>query len=346
MSLLDALEVVQAGEYLSRELAAASIGEVLQPGFDEQNLGLLLTLMADRGESADEILGGAEAMRAAMTRFPVASEFAVDTCGTGGDGLGSFNISTASALVAAAAGAKVVKHGNRSVSSSCGSADLFEAAGVELQLSPAAAAEVFETCGIVFLYAPAYHPAMRHVAAVRARLKRRSLFNFLGPLCHPGRIGRQLLGIGTLPRLDDYALILKRLGCTHGYVVHGADGADELTLAGANEVRVVGDAPFASSAVPDLNGSTLGFPLASASELQGGDVGVNLQLLAQLLDGQEGAIRNAVILNTAATLLLAEVENEFARAAARAAEAIDSGAAKAKLAQLVETSQRLAGSSS
>lgn len=343
MPLLDALEIVQAGGSLSREQAAASIGKVLQPGFDEDQLALLLSLMAERGESADEILGGAEAMRAAMTCFPSATECAVDTCGTGGDGLGSFNISSASALVAAAAGAFVVKHGNRSVSSSCGSADLFEAAGVDLQLSPAASEEVFQSCGIVFLYAPIYHPAMRHVAAVRARLKRRSLFNFLGPLCHPGNIRRQLLGIGTRVRLDDYASILQQLGCTHGYVVHGFDGADELTLAGPNEVRVIGDAPFGTPAVSDLNGITLGFPLAQAKELEGGDVTVNLKLLTELLDGKHGAIRNAVILNTAATLLLAEVESDFSNAAERAAEAIDSGAAKTKLAQLVRVSQKLSG---
>ncbi len=343
MSLLGALEVVQANGILSREMTAAAIGEVLQPGFDEDRLALLLNLMADRGESASEILGGAEAMRAAMMPFPDASDFAVDTCGTGGDGLGSFNISTASALVAAAAGAQVVKHGNRSVSSSCGSADLFEAAGVQLQLSPGAAGEVLHRCDIVFLFAPNYHPAMRHVAPVRARMKRRSLFNFLGPLCHPGKVKRQLLGVGVQDRLDDYASILKELGCTRGYVVHGADGADELTLAGENEVRVVGDAPFASDAVPALDGSTLGFPLANAEQLQGGDAQVNLKLLEELLNGKSGAIRNAVILNSAATLLLAEVETTLDGAAARATEAIDGGAAKAKLKQLVEVSQKLAG---
>lgn len=343
MSLTAALEVVQAGGTLSREMTAAAIAVVLQPGFAEDDLAALLSAMADRGETASEILGGAEAMRAAMTPFTAMPAFAVDTCGTGGDGLGSFNISTASAIVAAAAGAKVVKHGNRSVSSSCGSADLLEAAGVCLELPPDAAAQVLETCGIVFLYAPTYHAAMRFVAPVRVRLKRRTLFNFLGPLCHPGGVKRQLLGIGMSERLDDYAAILSQLGCERGYVVHGADGADELTLAGRNEVRPIGSAPFANADVPNLDGTTLGFTQADAASIRGGDAQMNLRLLHALLHGEPGAIRNAVVLNAAATLLVAEVERDLNSAAARVTAALDSGEAAALLVNLVEASQRHGG---
>ena len=343
MSLTAALKVVQAGGTLSREMTAAAITAVLQPGFAEDDLATLLTVMADRGETASEILGGAEAMRAAMTPFAAMPAFAVDTCGTGGDGLGSFNISTASAIVAAAAGAKVVKHGNRSVSSSCGSADLLEAAGVQLELQPEAAAQVLEECGMVFLYAPTYHAAMRFVAPVRARLKRRTLFNFLGPLCHPGGVKRQLLGIGMPERLDDYAAILAQLGCERGYVVHGADGADELTLAGVNEVRCVGSAPFGNASVPSLNAEALGFPAADASAIEGGDAKLNLQLLHQLLAGEPGAIRNSVLLNAAAALVLAEVETDLVVAASRAAAAIDEGAAATLLSTLVDASQSFGG---
>lgn len=343
MSLRAALEVVQAGGSLSREMTAAAITAVLQPGFVEEDLAALLIAMAERGETANEILGGAEAMRAAMTPFDGMPAFAVDTCGTGGDGLNSFNISTASAIVAAAAGAKVVKHGNRSVSSSCGSADLLEAAGVRLELQPQAAAQVLEECGMVFLYAPTYHAAMRFVAPVRARLKRRTLFNFLGPLCHPGGVKRQLLGIGMAERLDDYAAILAQLGCERGYVVHGADGADELTLAGKNAVRPIGSAAFNNSAVPSLDGAALGFATAGAADLVGGDAEVNLALLHSLLQGEQGAIRNAVVLNAAATLLLAEVESDLDSAAARAIAALDSGAAASMLAKLVDASQRHGG---
>jgi anthranilate phosphoribosyltransferase len=343
MSLAAALEVVQEGGTLSRSMTAAAIGAVLQPGFSHDELALLLTIMADRGETADEILGGAEAMRAAMTPFTAMPDHAVDTCGTGGDGLGSFNISTASALVAAAAGAVVVKHGNRSVSSSCGSADLLEAAGVCLELSPEAAARVLESCGMVFLYAPTYHAAMRFVAPVRARLKRRTLFNFLGPLCHPGGVKRQLLGVGMPQRLHDYAAVLEQLGCKCGYVVHGADGADELTLAGKNEVCVVGTAPFDNAAVPSLDGAALGFPLADAQAIAGGDAQANLRLLQQLLQRKKNAIRNAVILNAAAALLVAQVESDLHSAAGRAAAALDSGQAESLLARLVAVSQRYGG---
>ena len=343
MSLRAALETVQAGGTLSREMTAAAISAVLQPGFAEDDLAALLTAMADRGETADEILGGAEAMRAAMTPFTAMPAFAVDTCGTGGDGLGSFNISTASAIVAAAAGAKVVKHGNRSVSSSCGSADLLEAAGVCLELQPQAAAQVLEECGMVFLYAPTYHAAMRFVAPVRARLKRRTLFNFLGPLCHPGGVKRQLLGIGMAERLDDYAAILSQLGCERGYVVHGADGADELTLAGTNAVRPIGSTPFHNAAVPSLDGAALGFAQTGAAALEGGNAQVNLGLLHALLQGEGGAIRNAVVLNAAATLLVAEVASDLDSAAACATAALDRGNAAALLARLVEASQRHGG---
>jgi len=343
MSLHSALEVVKAGGTLDREAAATAIGSVLQPGFDEQALADLLSAMADRGETADEILGGAQALRAAMTPFTAMPPNAVDTCGTGGDGLGSFNISTASALVAAAAGATIVKHGNRSVSSPCGSADLLEAAGVRLELSPEAAAEVLGECGMVFLFAPTFHSAMRFVAPVRARLARRTLFNFLGPLCHPGGVRRQLLGIGMRERLDDYAAILALLGCERGYVVHGADGADELTLAGHNEVRCVGAATIGTPSIPSLDGGALGFASADAEAIQGGDADANLALLLALLDGEGGAIRNAVLLNAAATLLLAEVETGLAAASERAAAAIDSGEAAKLLKSLVAASEQHGG---
>lgn len=230
MNLAEATELVQEGGALTADQMQLAVGSVLIPGFSEEELGSLLIALADRGETAEEILGAVRALRSAMIPFPDMPATAVDTCGTGGDGKDSFNVSTATAVVAAAAGAKIVKHGNRSVSSKCGSADLLEAAGVALELQPREASAVLEECGLVFLYAPAFHPAMRHVAPVRRGLGRRTLFNFVGPLVHPGSVRRQLLGISDAERLQDYAFLLKSLGCKRGYVVHGAAGADGLTV--------------------------------------------------------------------------------------------------------------------
>jgi len=338
MNLQTATEYVREGGMLSASEMQAVMEGVLTPGFSEPQLSDLLVALADRGETADEILGAVLALRGAMIPFENMPKGAVDTCGTGGDGKDSFNVSTATAFVAAAAGAKVVKHGNRSVSSQCGSADLLEAAGVQLELNPVQAAEVLDTCGVVFLYAPAFHPSMRHVASVRRSLGRRTLFNFVGPLVHPGKVKRQLLGISDGGRLQDYAFLLKSLGCERGYVVHGADGADELTLSGVNQVQALGTAP-------ELNLSAAACRLMSVADsaLAGGDAATNLGMLHDLFQGEVGPIRDVVLLNSAATLVLAEVANDLLDGIARAAEALDSGSAKEMLARLVETSQAVCG---
>ncbi|MDA1261194.1 MAG: anthranilate phosphoribosyltransferase, partial [Planctomycetota bacterium] len=270
---------------LTRGEARALFAEVLASPPPADALMDLLRAWAARGETAEEIAGAAEAMRGAMTPFEHAEPGAVDTCGTGGDGLGTFNISTTAALVAAAAGVKIVKHGNRAASSQCGSADLLEAAGVQLQLDAAAARVVFEECGFVFLYAPAFHPALAPIAPVRRALGIRTIFNYLGPLCNPGRVTRQLLGVSDAARLADYAQVLATLGCEHGAVVHGAGGADELMLEGPNLLLWIG------GRVPNGGASSLparefGIRPAPVSALAGGDAACNLALLERVLDGE------------------------------------------------------------
>lgn len=337
MNLLrQATEDVRAGRLLPAERAAEVFTSVLQPGFEEDALAELLVALADRGEQVEEIQGVVVALRSAMVPFDGMPETAVDTCGTGGDGKDSFNLSTASALVAAAAGAQVVKHGNRSVSSRCGSADLLEAAGVRLELTSAQAQAVLEECGMVFLYAPAFHPAMRHVAPVRRGLGRRTIFNYVGPLCHPGSVRRQLLGVSDASRLEDYAALLRESGCRRGLVVQGADGADELTLAGENRILGVG---VEADEVPAFHATDLGLQSAADEALTGGDVARNLELLHALLEGQVGPIRDAVLLNTAATLWVAGVVDAAEEGLARAAQALDSGAAGETLARLVACSR-------
>ena len=337
MQLRDALRATLLGETLDRDQARSVFAGALAEDTDPVLFGGLLTALAVRGETPDEIAGAAQALRAAVVPFEHSCEDAIDTCGTGGDGLGTFNLSTASAIVAAAAGARVVKHGNRSVSSACGSADLLEAAGVELELEPAAARTVLERVGITFLFAPRYHPAMRFAAPVRRSLGVRTLFNFLGPLCNPGGVRRQLLGISDGSRVDDFVTALEGLGCERGYVVHGAGGADELTLAGDNRCAPVGDAPAL-----EFSASALGLEPAPVEDLAGGDAAANLALLVRVLGGEAGALRDAVALNAAAALVVAGSAPDAAEGLARSTEALDSGAATAKLADWISVSREVA----
>jgi len=334
MNLQEAGQHAMNGGFFSRQETFNLLSSSLREGANGTALELFLTGLANRGETAEEIQGGAEALRAACVPFLHDAADALDTCGTGGDGLGSFNLSTAAALVAAGAGAKVIKHGNRSVSSQCGSADLLEAAGVHLELNPEQARRVFETVGMVFLYAPTFHPAMRFVAPVRKKMGRRTLFNYLGPLCSPGNVQRQLLGVGVAKMLPAYAEVLRGLGVQRAYVVHGAGGADELTPAGHNQVFVVGDAPKVS-----LDAKALGLPTASVMELEGGDASVNLKLLHDLLHGEKNAIRTAVLQNTAAALLLNGAAKHAKEGVAMAEESLDSGAARIILQRLIQKSQ-------
>jgi len=321
-----ALRAVLAGETLARDEARAVFAGALCEESDPLQLAGLLVALAQRGETQDELVGAAEALRAAALPFEHDEPAAIDTCGTGGDGLGSFNLSTAAALVACAAGARVIKHGNRSVSSRCGSADLLAAAGVPLELSPAAARAVLEEVGITFLFAPAYHPAMRFAAPVRRALGVRTVFNLLGPLCNPGRVRRQLVGVYDGARVADFAAALEALGHERAYVVHGAGGADELTLEGDNVVAAVGDAPREG-----FEAAALGLRAAPAAALAGGDAADNLRLLGGVLDGEAGPIADAVALNAAAALVVAGVAAGAAEGLARAREALASGAAKEKL---------------
>ncbi len=333
---------------LTRAEAREVFAAVLAAPPPAEELGALLRALAARGETADEIAGAAEAMRGAMVPFDHGAPDAVDTCGTGGDGLGTFNLSTSAALVAAAAGVRVVKHGNRAASSRCGSADLLEAAGVRLQLAPSQARAVFDECGFVFLFAPAFHPALGPIAPVRRALGIRTIFNFLGPLCNPGRVRRQLLGVSDRARLADYARVLEALGCEHGAVVHGSGGADELTLEGPNLLIWIGrDGGVPRGGASSLPAQEFGLKPAPTSALAGGDAACNLDLLGRVLAGEAGPLRDAVLLNAAVAIFLADAGDGRAAglpdAFARAREALDSGAARRLLAKVVNASRRAAG---
>ena len=317
MRIVDALRGVAKGGTLTREETRATFGAALSEAPDPAVFGGLLAALAQRGETPDEIAGAADALRDEMVPFEHDYPDAIDTCGTGGDGLHTFNVSTAAAIVAAAGGAHVIKHGNRSLSSKCGSADLLEACGVPLELEPGAARAVLDEVGITFLFAPRYHPAMRFAGPIRKALGIRTVFNYLGPLCNPGQVRRQLLGINDVRRLDDFAAVLE---------ASKSKRADELTLAGKNNVRSVGGAPFGFE-----DPQALGLSLYDNRDLKGGDASVNKAMLDQLLAGEQGAVRDSVLLNASAALVVAGLTDEPGEGLERAREAIDSGAARAKL---------------
>jgi anthranilate phosphoribosyltransferase len=338
MKLADALHHCLAGGALSREQSGAVFTLLFTGEFEPVQLAALLGALAVRGETADEIAGAVDALRGAMVAFEHDSPTAIDTCGTGGDGLSTFNLSTAAAVVAAAAGARVIKHGNRAASSRCGSADLLEAAGLPLELSPQAARAVLDEVGITFLYAPAYHPAMRHAAPVRRALGVRTLFNFLGPLANPGRVRRQLVGVGDPRRGAALAEVLARLGHERALVVHAASGADELTLEGENRVFAVG--------IPDgiaFEPEALGLARAPLAALAGGDARTNMRLFERVLEAEAGPLLDTVLLNSAAALVVAGVSDDPREGVDRAREAVLSGAARRKLESWILAARRAGG---
>ncbi|MCJ7605134.1 MAG: anthranilate phosphoribosyltransferase, partial [Dehalococcoidales bacterium] len=264
---------------------------------------------------------------------------AIDIVGTGGDGSGSFNISTAAAFVAAGAGLHVAKHGNRAASSRCGSADVLEALGVKIDLSPEGVKRCVEEAGIGFMFAPVYHPAMKHVAPTRREIGIRTVFNILGPLTNPARAVSLVLGVPSEDIGNKMAAVLQRLGTEHSLVVHGCDGLDEVSPSGRT---IIWDVQPGNVAPPyEVTPADFGYEAVPASALTGGTPDVNADALRVVLAGKACALRNAVIMNGAAALMAAGITNDTLQAAAKAAEAIDSGKAIQKLDKLVELSNRL-----
>ena len=319
-------QIVEERATLSREQAAALMQRILDGESTDVELAALLGAMAGRGETAAEIAGFAQTLRAAATALPLTeAERAdiVDTCGTGGDGSGTFNISTAAALVAAAAGAKVAKHGNRAITSRCGSADVLEALGIPTQLTPAAAAEALRRHGFCFLLAPSHHPALKAVMPVRRALGVRTVLHVLGPLLNPAGARRQVMGVYAARLVPLVAEAMTMLGTTHALVVHGHQGLDELALSGPSEIAIVRHATVS----PDLIApEDLGLQRAPVTALLGGDAAQNAAILHSIFQGESGPRRDIVLLNAAAVLIVAGIAPDLRQGAALAARAIDSGA--------------------
>jgi len=308
-----------------------------------QIAGFLIALRI-KGETIEEITGCARAMRdAALAVTPLRTDI-IDTCGTGGDCSGTFNISTTTAFVVAGSGLGVAKHGNRSVSSKSGSADVLTALGVNLELTPEQVAQAIDDIGIGFLFAPKLHPAMRHAIGPRRELGVRTIFNILGPLTNPAGTPAQLVGVYDASLTEPLARVLQELGSRAAYVVHGAGGLDELTTTGNNQVSYFGAGDANGTVVTKtIDPRDLGFAAAQAQDLLGGTPEENAQILRDILSGQDrGARRDTVLLNAAAALLVGGVVHDLPAGIRRAGESIDSGAALAKLDRLISFSQQFA----
>ena len=338
MELREALGHVVAGRDLSREQAEAVMTHIMNGEASPAQLGALLAALHLKGESVDEIAGFASVLR----RFavPVRLRFdAIDTCGTGGDGSGTFNISTVSAIVCAATGVRVAKHGNRAASSACGSADVLEALGVRIDLDADGVVRCVEEVGVGFMFAPRFHPAMRHAAPVRRELGIRTVFNVLGPLANPAGVRRQLLGVAT-PRLGErIAQVLRALGSRRVLVAHGEDGLDEISPSGPSRIHELRDGRIEEYV---LRPEDVGLRPARREEILGGDPQRNREIAERVLAGEDGGPRTAVLLNAGAALYLADAAPSIREGAARAAESIDSGRAREILALLVERSRAYA----
>jgi len=325
-------------ENLTPADAEAVMQEIMCGEATPSQISAFLTSLRMKGETAEEIAGCAKAMRAQATKVVTKLSPLVDTCGTGGDGLSTFNISTVVAFVLAGAGVAVAKHGNRSVSSRCGSADVLESLGVKIDLGPGAVGRCIDEIGVGFLFAPLLHPAMKYAMPSRREIGIRTIFNILGPLANPASASIQLLGVYDARLTETMARVLSLLGSKHALVVHGADGLDELSNTGINKITRLYSGEIITY---QLDPQELGIPLAELADLKGGLPEENARIVRTLLQGEKGAKRDIVLLNAAAGLVVSEKANDFKEGLSLAGESIDSGAALNKLEQLVQLSQTL-----
>ncbi len=338
MDAREALGVIAAGKTLTRPEAESAMGSVMAGDATPAQLGALLAALRMRGETVDEIAGFASAMRRAAVKVTLSVSDAVDIVGTGGSRSDPFNISTVASIVAAGAGAKVAKHGNRAASGKCGAADVLEALGVRIDLGPEAAARCMDEVGLAFLFAARYHPAMRHAGPVRREMGIRTVFNVLGPLANPAGVRRMVLGVATPELGETMARVLGELGSDHVLVVHGADGLDEISPTGPTQVWELRNGTVREYWLDPL---ALGLPLAPLADILSGDPPANAATARSILAGEPGSRRHAVLLNAAAGLLVAGVVGEIREGIDAAARTIDSGRARNALARLAATSQRL-----
>jgi anthranilate phosphoribosyltransferase len=327
--LRESLGRVVEGQNLDIEAMTEAVGAIMEGKATGAQIGAFLTALRLKGESEDEIAGAAMALRDRCVRLPglddALSQDLVDTCGTGGDGAGTVNVSTLAAIVASGAGARVAKHGNRSVSSLCGSADLLTALGVRIDVSPEVAARCLREAGFAFLFAPLYHPAMKSVAPVRQEMGIRTLFNLIGPLCNPAGVRRQVMGVYSEDLVELIAGVLGKLGCERAMVVASRDGLDEISVCAPTTIAHLYQ--DGSIEVNTLDPVDLGIKTHQLDSLKGGEPEHNAALSLKLLKGAHGAVRDAVIVNTGAALVVSGKARDMDDGMRMAAESIDSGKA-------------------
>ena len=334
--IADAIKRIIAREDLSRDDMHRVFSEMMDGRASDVQKTAILVALRMKGETAEEITGAATAMRERVTPLAVDRDRLVDTCGTGGDGRGTFNISTLAALVAAAAGAMVAKHGNRAVSSACGSADVLAELGVNIDLDSAGMARVLKQVGISFLFAPKLHPAMSAVAAVRRELGVRTIFNVLGPLTNPAFARRQVLGVYSDALVETVAQVLLALGAEHALVVHSRDGMDEISVSAATHIAEITGGRIESY---DVTPEDFGVGRHKITALAGGDARTNAQIAREILSGRQGAGHDVVVANAGAALYVGGAATSFREGANMARETIETGRAMEKLQQLIEASQ-------
>ncbi len=345
--ILESLKKVVEREDLSAEEAFMTMDEIMSGKATDAQIAAFLTALRLKGETVEEITGFARAMREKVTPVKVRGqveasisgtdrEALVDTCGTGGDASNTFNISTATAFVVAGAGIPVAKHGNRSVSSLCGSADVVEALGVSLELSPEQVGSCIDEVGIGFLYAPLLHKAMKYVMTARREIRIRTVFNILGPLTNPAGASAQVVGVYQERLTEVLARVLNELGARRAFVVHGLDGLDEISPSGESRISEVKGGHVQTYTVSPKD---FGLKRAPLSELQGGNAAENAQIIRRILGGEEGPRRDVVLMNAALAIAAGGKANDFLEGVKLAARSIDSGAAMEKLSRLVEFSR-------
>ncbi|UGV26524.1 anthranilate phosphoribosyltransferase [Rhodopseudomonas boonkerdii] len=325
---------VATGASLTREESSAAFDSMMSGEATPSQMGALLMGLRVRGETVDEITGAVEVMRAKMLRVTAPVD-AVDIVGTGGDGSGSVNVSTCASFIVAGCGVPVAKHGNRALSSKSGAADVLAALGVNIDLTPADVSRCTMEAGIGFMFAPAHHPAMKNVGPTRVELATRTIFNLLGPLSNPAGVKYQMVGVFSRQWVQPLAQVLKNLGTARAWVVHGSDGLDEITLTGPTFVSSLEDGRISNF---EIKPEDAGLPYVTAEALKGGDAKANAVSLQAVLDGKPSAFRDVALFNAAAALLVAGKAKDIKEGVAMGQKSLDSGAALAKLKQLVAVS--------
>ncbi len=348
--IADAVRALVERRDLSRIEAAGAMDAIMSGAATNAQIAAFLVALRMKGETVEELIGFAQVMRQKVVRVRTRGdevagltgtdrEMLIDTCGTGGDASGTFNVSTVTAFVVAGAGLKVAKHGNRSSSTLCGSADVVETLGISLELTPAQVGRCIDEIGIGFMYAPLLHTAMKHVMPARREIGVRTVFNLLGPLTNPAGANAQVIGVASAGLTEPLARVLAELGTIRAFVVHGADGLDEISNTGESQISEVHEGVVRSSRVRPED---FGLPRATIRDLRGGDRGENAQIIRLVLGGEPGPRRDIVLMNAAAALVAGGKARDLKEGVGMASQSIDSGAAASKLAALVERSQSLA----